>query len=93
MSKTTDRDVCIKRRLFRAVKMPHTSCLVCDIFQESHITAPHQYPLCYTHNMKGQETDSQWGLVVNWCKRHPGYIWKRIPRNGRSQLPNKEMNQ
>lgn len=72
-----DRAVCIEKKLFRAVKEEHHNCLDCDIFKQAPPDDPHRYPLCYQYNMMGKRTESTRGLIVNWCARHPSYIWKR----------------
>lgn len=73
--KEIQRVVRIGKTMFRSVL--GGSCLTCDILKESGITAPHQYPLCYTHNMQGKETASDRGLIVNWCRRHSNHTWKK----------------
>lgn len=75
-SKETQRVVCIGKAVFRSTRSSQP-CKDCDILKESHLTAPHQYPLCYTHNMQGKQTDGTRGLIVNWCARHAGHTWKK----------------
>lgn len=74
--KEIQRVVRIGKTMFRS-SIGGVSCRDCDIFKASRITAPHQYPLCYTHNMQGKETASERGLIVNWCRRHPNHTWKK----------------
>ena len=74
--KETKRVVCIGNAVFRSV-FGGDSCRDCDILKESSITAPHQYPLCYNHDMRGRETEGERGLIVNWCRRHSNHTWKK----------------
>lgn len=72
----TRRVVCIGKAVFRSV-LGGKGCWDCDILKESGLTAPHQYPLCYTHDMRGRETEGSRGLIVNWCSRHANHTWKK----------------
>lgn len=74
------RSVVIGGVEYQFVKIPHDSCKDCDILKDSHIAHPHQYPLCFTHNTRGKETDSDFGLIVNLCARHKGYLWKKTTK-------------
>lgn len=74
----TDRDVVINGEIYKFVKAPHETCQDCDIFKDSKISHPHQYPLCYMYNTRGKETQSQRGLIVNLCARHPSRLWKKV---------------
>ena len=76
-SKTIERVIRIGNTPYHCVYAPSRGCQDCDIFKDSGITAPHQYPLCYTHTTQGKEANGTRGLVVNWCSRHLDYIWKK----------------
>jgi len=72
------RCVSINGKEYISVKEPRSRCKDCDIFKDSRIRAPHQYPLCYTHTMSGKEADyGTRGLIVNYCARHQSWIWKK----------------
>lgn len=76
-----EREVVIEGRRYRFVKLPHDTCMNCDILKDSKITHPHQYPLCYTYTTRGKETESQYGLIVNFCERNQSGVWQRIEEN------------